>query len=171
MLTKADISALRQGDDLVVHLTKDQATARVAKRNRPTDENPFAQDVYHELTATVALHGYRGKNEIASGAAKCFAMVSFYHNQHTHISAVVKMLRVGDVVTFRFHPDYHTNGYCAAAGLHADVMTLEIRRADKLYAVFEIDSCICPANSARMCSGIPNSEHYESDAVAARKIA
>jgi hypothetical protein len=95
-------------------------------------------------------------------------MLGIYHKQQTGISSILKTLRVDDEITFRFHPDAHTNGYVAAAGLHADVLYLNVRRDGKTIARWEIDCTICPPNSARMCCGVPNSESYDRDASEAR---
>jgi hypothetical protein len=172
MLTKLDIAAIRHADDMCVHLNARHPTGlvRLIQRRRITERDPFAQDKEHVLTATVELHGFRGKKELEAGHAECFAMAGFYHNQYTSASLAMKSLRVGDEVTFAFWPDAHTNGYVAAARLHADVLYMHVRRNGKTIARWQIESSVCPSNSARMCKGIPNSETYERDAEEARKV-
>jgi hypothetical protein len=80
-------------------------------------------------------------------------------------------LRADDEITFRFYPDAHTNGYVAMGGLHADALYLDVRREGKVIARWELDISITPANSARMCRGVPNAESYARDASEARQVA
>lgn len=170
MLTKADVNALRKADSLCVHLSRDYTCARAIKRNPKTEANPFAQDLEHLVTCSIELDGIRGREEIASGRAKCAELIWLYPSQLHTATLILHTLREGDEITFKFAPDYHTNGYISAAGLHADTLCLDVRRKGKTIARWELQSCVCPDNSARMCRGIPNSEHYESDAAEARKV-
>jgi hypothetical protein len=173
MLTKTDIAALRKANDLTVHLSSKtpQGLVRAIKRKRTSEQDPFAQDVEHIVTAKVELHDFRGQEQLKNGSAQFFAMCGIYHGQVTHVSSVIKTLRAGDEITFRFWPDAHTNGYVAMSSLHADVLYLDVRRNGKRVASWELDVSICPSNSARMCRGIPNSEHYERDGQEARRVA
>jgi hypothetical protein len=171
-LTTNDIYALRHADDICVHLNLQHSTGlvRLIKR-KPYNAKPFETDQEHVLTATVKLYGHRGRNELESGAAQFFAMRGVYHNQHTALSYLLKALRVGDELEFTFWPDAHTNSYVAAAGLHADVLYLRAYRKGRVSFDVEIETSICPDNSARMCKGVPNSESYKRDAEQARKVA
>lgn len=161
-LTKTDIAALRKADDLVIHLNAALPTGKVSaiKRKRLYDPDPFAQDVYHTVTATVGLEGSRGHKELAEGRVKAFAMIGLYHNQHTTASALLKQLKVGDEVWFSFWPDGHSNGYIAAAGLHADLLMMRVIRKGKVIGRWELTSSVTPDNSARMVTGVPNSASY-----------
>ena len=173
MLTKTDIAALRKADDLTVHLSSrtPEGLVLAIKRKHRSEQDPFAQDIEHVLTATAALDGFRGQEQLKNGGAEFFAMVGLYHGQHGHASSVFRTLRAGDEITFRFYPDAHTNGYCAMSGLHGDILCLDVRRHGKRVASWELTSSICPSNSARMCRGVPNSESYERDGQEARRVA
>lgn len=169
MLTKDDITAFRKADDLCVHLDKSGPCVRLIKR-KAYDAKPFETDIEYLVTsAGVEMYGYRNKDALANGA-RCFAMVRFYHDQFTPESATVKTLKAGDEIIFEFHPDRHTNGYVAAAGLHADCMMLRVRRDGKTVANWELETTICPDNTARMCRGVPDSESYAKDAESGREI-
>lgn len=170
VLSKDDISAFRKANDMCVHLDKSGGRVRLIKRKPLWGAKPFETDTeYRVENATVTLEGYRHRDALDNGAT-CFASVSFYHDQHTPESAIVRTLRAGDEITFTFHPDHHTNGYVAAVGLHADSLFLRVRRDGSTVANWEIETTICPSNSARMCRGVPDSETYAQDAAEARKI-
>lgn len=171
-LTKLDIAALRHADDLTVHLSAKtpDGLVRLIQRKRPDERNPFAQDVEHLLSVEVSMATHRGQEALKAGNAQCFAMVGLYRSQNTPAWCALRTLRADDEIEFQFHPDYHTNGYVAMAGLHADSLVLTVRRDGKTIAHWEIATSICPVNSARMCRGVPNSETYNSDAAEARKV-
>jgi hypothetical protein len=172
-LTKFDVAAIRHADALSVHLSSrnPEGLVRAVKRHQRTEKDPYAQDVAHTIDAAVVLDTMRGQEELKNGQAQFFASVGLYHSQHCHASAVLRTLRAGDDISFRFYPDGHTNQYIAAAGLHGDLLKLQVRRNGKLIADWELTTSICPNNSARMCRGVPNSEHYARDAENARRAA
>jgi hypothetical protein len=173
MLTKLDIAALRRCDDICVHLGSrhPEGLVRAIKRKGYGNTDPFATDIEHIVTAKVAIDTLRGRRAMEAGGVECFAMIGVYIPQHTGQSAILKTLRADDEITFRFYPDAHTNGYVAMGGLHADVLYLDVRRDGKTIARWQLAISICPANSARMCRGVPNSEHYSAEAESARKVA
>lgn len=160
-LTALDIAALRKADDICVHLTERHPSGliRVIKRAEKTTKNPFAQDVEHIIAAPVEIDVFNAAPEIASGKAKCFALVSLYHSQKTPASMIVNSLRAGDVVRFVFRPDHHTNGYLARVKLHADVLCLMVWRNGKRVE-HTLHASIAPENSARMCAGVPCRNSY-----------
>ena len=156
-LTKMDVAALRKADTLVVHLSKEHANGlvRAIKRVERDERNPFAQDVEHIITAaSVSLYHSNASDLIANGGVRCTGHVSFYHSQNTPASTIIHTLREGDEITFRFYPDAHTNGYVFDAGLHADVLYLDVRRNGKRLS-WKLDISICQNNTARMCYGVP----------------
>jgi hypothetical protein len=171
MLTKMDIAAIRQSDDICVHLNARHPNGLVRLIKRRDYNKPFSEDKEHILTATAKLDGLRGQAELQRGEVECFAMAGIYHGQHAQVSLALRSLHLGDEVTFSFYPDGHTNGYLAAAGLHGDLLYMYVRRNGKTVARWELQSSVCPSNSARMCRGIPNSENYDRDAEEARKVA
>lgn len=172
MLTKTDIQAIRRADDICIHLGSrhPQGLVRLIKR-KPYDSRPFETDQEYILeTAHVQMETSLGKTAIESGSAECFAMAGIYHGQGAGVSSILKTLREGDDITFSFYPDGHTNGYVAAAGLHADILYLYVRRNGKRQT-WEFDVSVCPNNSARMCHGVPNGSDYDRSASEARKVA
>ena len=167
-LTKTDIAALRKGDDLIVRIDgKTGGRAMVVKRKPYYSKDPFATDVYHDLTATVGMESLRGDQEMRDGHVHAFAMIGIYHNQHTDTSAILRSLKAGDEIRFTFWADGHSNGYIAAAGLHADVLYLNHYRNGKLLAKWEIATSVTPNNSARMVKGVPSGASYHD---AARRV-
>ena len=171
MLTKMDIAALKHADCLCVHITKDGTIVRAIKRNPRTEKQPFATDLEHVIPATVGLEGLRGRDELAAGRVTAFASVNLYPTQKHTACLILQTLRAGDELTFSFWPDAGTNGYVAAAGLHADCLYLHVRRNGKQIANWHLADSICPDNSARMVRGVPNSASYEKDAAEARRVA
>ena len=172
MLTKNDIAAIRKADDLCIHLNKanPQGLIRLIKRKPMFDAKPFEQDQEHLLTASATIETIRGRQALESGAAECFECVGIYHSQHTPVSSILKTLKEGDEITFVFSPDYHCNGYVAAAGLHADALLLNVTRNGKRQT-WELATQVCENNSARMCRGVPNSDDYNRSAEERRKVA
>lgn len=166
-LTTTDIAAIKGADDICVHLNSNHPTGLVRLIKRKPYGKPFAEDQEHILTATATLETPRAREALAAGQASCFAMSGIYHSQHAPVSSVLKTLRVGDEVSFRFYPDGHTNVYVARAGLHADLLYLDVRRDGRLVKSWEFDVSVCPDNSARMCKGVPNSDSYNRDAARA----
>lgn len=158
MLTKEDVYAIRHADDICVHLTAKhpKGLVRLIKRKPYYNAKPFETDQEHELHATVAMdNAWKHGPMVESGAVQCFAMAGIYHEQQTHVSSVLKTLRVGDELRFRFYPDAHTTQYGEELGLHGDSLYLDVYRDGKRKACFELETSMCPDNSARMCRGVP----------------
>jgi hypothetical protein len=174
-LTKTDIAALRKCDSIAVHLSQHspEGKVRAIKRAKKSERDPFAQDVEHVVTANVKINGGwcdDMQDKIKKGHAACFALVNLYHEQRTPESNVIHTLREGDEITFRFYPDAHSNGYVAQANLHADVLYLDVTRKGKRFT-WELDSGVCPDNSARMCHGLTSDSYRRTqEAMAQRNI-
>jgi len=162
MLTKLDIAAIRAANDICVHFgaRHPEGLVRLIKRKRITERDPFAVDTEHVLPAEVDFENWEHRELAKAGKVECFAMAGIYHDQHTPVSSALKSLRVGDELRFSFYPDGHSNGYVAAAGLHADVLYLHVRSNGKTVARWDIAHSICADNSARMCRGVPSSKSY-----------
>lgn len=152
-LTKDDITAIRRANDICIHLNERNPAGlvRLIKR-KPYNPKPFDTDQEHVLPALVQM-----ENDSTRG--DCFAMTGIYHDQFTGVSSILKTLRVGDELTFRFYPDGHSNQYTKDAGLHADILYLDVRRNDKRVARWEFETSICPDNSARMCRNVREREY------------
>lgn len=157
MLTKDDIHAIRHADSVCVHLNtrNPKGLIRLIKR-KPYNAKPFETDQEHVLPATAAMdNAWKHQELVESGAIQCFAMAWIFHSQQCHVSSVLKTLRVGDELRFRFYPDAHTTQYGEELGLHGDVLYLDVYRDGKPHARWELESSMCPDNSARMCRGVP----------------
>jgi hypothetical protein len=163
-LTKDDIYAIRNADTLAIHLGHDhrdngQGLVRFIKR-KPYNAKPFDEDKEYVLTnCKVVMETYNGQRALETGRAKCFGYVSIYHDQRTPQSSILKTLKVDDEITFSFYPDAHSNEYVRKAGLHADALYLHVRRNGKRQT-WELETSICPDNSARMCHGVPDNESH-----------
>jgi hypothetical protein len=120
--------------------------------------------------AAVQMETRLGRTALESGAAECFETCGIYHNQNSPVSSILKTLKADDEITFSFYPDCHSNGYVAAAGLHADCLYLHVTRKGKRQT-WELASQVSAPNSARMCLGVPNSPDYDRAASEARKLA
>lgn len=162
VLTKTDIAAFRKADQISVHLNERNPLGRVTLiKRKPYNAAPFETDQEYPLeNCEVRIESTRGREALASGAARCFELVYIYHSQNTPVSSILKTLRAGDEIAFCFAPDHCTNGYVADAGLHADALLLRVNRGNK-YFTFELEVSIGPDNSARMCFGVPKDSSYE----------
>lgn len=160
-LTKTDIAAIRRASDICIHLGGSHPTGlvRLIKR-KGYNAKPFETDQEYVLEGvTVRMETTQGTAALENGA-QCFAMAGIYHSQRCPVSSIMATLRAGDELTFSFYPDCHSNGYVAAANLHADVLYLHVIRNGKRNT-WELIGSICPNNSARMCRGVPNSSDYD----------
>lgn len=164
-LTKLDIAAIRHADYLHVvydapkNLNGDTCRVRATKRREPTERDPFAHDVDHYIAAPVIVY-QNWKTDIS--AARCSSLVYLYPDQITHAGSVLRTLRAGDAIAFRFWPDALPNGNVKGAGLHADVLYLLVYRNCKQVAEYKLDVSVCEDNTARMCRNIyPRKETAE----------
>lgn len=172
MLSKTDIAAIRRADDICIHLNKrhPNGLVRLIKR-KGYNAKPFETDQEYILeNEHVTMETTSGRDALERGVAECFSMSGIYHSQGSPVSSILKTLKAGDELTFSFYPDCHSQAYVAAAGLHADCLYLHVRRNGKRQT-WELESSITPENSARMCRGVPASEHYAKAAAEGRLIA
>lgn len=174
-LTPLDIAAMRAADRLVVIFNPSNERmrstgVRLVKEARKSEKTPFPQEQEHTLDCQVSIRGQydaAGMNRLGA-----FAMIGLYHNQSTPESSILRHLRAGDEIAFEFHPDMHTNGYVAAAGLHADVLLLMVDRGEgknRKRFTFEIDSQISPNHESRMIRGLTETDSYRRDGARCRR--
>ncbi len=148
-LTKLDIAAIKQATYLVIanDRTKGEGPlVQAVKEYEKTEATPFPQSVYHTMPVPVSVQ-YQYKMPEAKYA--CVTSTHFYELDHA--SSVLATLRTGDAIAFLFYPDAHTNGYLEDAGLHGDILYLNVFRKGKQCARFELAHSNCRDNSARMC--------------------
>ena len=165
-LTTMDIAALRKADRLCVHFDgrdPDKNMVRAIKDNRPSEANPYAQDIEYRISIPIKCRAYNGRGDYVSAedikAVTCFAHVSFYHSQHTPASTIVQMLRAGDEAWFEFTGDAHTTYAIDERGeFHGDKLILHIERGTgktRKHLEFIMDYGTYRDNSARMVRGLP----------------
>jgi hypothetical protein len=154
-LTKMDIVAMRKADRLVVWMRDAESHVHAVKENRPTERDPFASDVVHVIAAPVRLQT-DWQNETHN--PRCCASINFYRSNPDHAASILATLRVGDEISFEFYADAHTNGYMREAGLHGDVLYMDVARAGKRVARFQMDHSNCSDSTARMIQG-DNQKH------------
>ncbi len=162
-LTKIDVAALQKADDICVHLRPDcpEGIVRAIKRRRVTPKDPYAQDVDLRVTAAVVLEGYRAREAFERGTVRCFTSFTNYGAVTSPVNSILRTLRAGDQLVFRFYADAEGNGYSAAAHLHADALYLDVYRKGHRHATWLLDVSICAENSTRMCQGVDYSEYLQ----------
>lgn len=150
-LTKMDIAALKHASYILIcrHREPDEESLfQAVKTFEKSAKNPFEHREYHTIAAPVRGH-YNYKTPEAQ--YRCVTSVTLYRSQHCAASSILATLRAGDEIALEFSPDGHSNDYVRTAGLHADVLYLHVYRKGVSHATFELESSICPDNSARMC--------------------
>jgi hypothetical protein len=150
-VTKMDIVAMRKADRLVLWMRDAESYVHAVKENRPTERDPFACDIVHVIAAPVRLQT-DWQNEAHN--PRCCASINFYRSSLEHAASILATLRTGDEISFEFYADAHTNGYMREAGLHGDVLYMDVTRAGKRVARFQLDYSNCSDNTARMIQGV-----------------
>ncbi len=181
-LTKIDIAALRQANRLIVHFNQDipeRTGVRLIKENRPTERDPFAQDIEHHLPAPVTVHNRQSwSNDLPERGVRAFGHIYLYppmRNSGDMLycnDTIISLLRAGDRIRFRFDADGGNCGFIVGANLHADALYLIVERGDAdkpKRLAFVLDHSVCLDNSARMVRGIPVSDQYKNDRERVRK--
>jgi hypothetical protein len=173
-LTKADVAALRQCDQISVHYAANDPSVNACvafKRLERRENDPFGDTERRHAIGDGSNIGmaYRYDAAERNAHARCFALVSNYASQHTPEASALATLRVGDAIAWEFAPDAGSNGYAAVHGLHIDELILRVRRGGKDHASWTLATCCCPSNSARMVKGVADSESYKRDAQRVRE--
>lgn len=159
-LTKVDLAALRQMDDLVVQRYRNRGGEIVdrvecIRKVQKTEANPWVTEQIHRIEAPIRIRDdswTMSKLDLTDATA--FAMLGNYKHTLTTFTSALATLRAGDEIHFEFHPDYHSTQYLAEIGVHCDVLMLHVRRGEKRIACWEIQQSTCPDNTARMVRGI-----------------
>lgn len=149
-LTARDVAAMRKANYLTVRYNG-TSTVRAVKRAERTDNDPFAQDVEHDIPAPVTCRAYGAT--VTERTTAC-AIVSLYKFQ----AGPIDVLKTGDAVAFEFVAG-NDNDYLRAAGLHHDELHVIVRRGAK-EIVLTIAGSICPDNLARMVRGLDRAPEY-----------
>lgn len=152
-LTKTDLQAFKQADRVAFHWRDGQGSIVCAKRVK--NAGPWNdQESRHTISVsdTMFFGCPHGKPN------SCFALE---HNACGEtFQTIAGFLREGDELVLLWFADGERNDYLrrsrcdqspnnSGMELHADSLTLRIKRKDKRYA-FRIAVSICPDNSARM---------------------
>jgi hypothetical protein len=162
-LTKLDVAALRKADRLYVAFNgpKPELTRLEAvKENRPTETDPYPQDLCHEIKIPVTVCGYGFHGSLSSYLTEeeqsrvvASTFIYLYHSQCTAASTIINLLKAGDLVRLQFVADNNSE-VMRSAGMHSDVLQLFVARGSK-QMVFWLDDSIGPDNSARMIRHLP----------------
>lgn len=185
-LTKMDIAALRSANRLVIHYNSDHPDlngAQAIQENRPTEKDPYAQDVNYCIPIpTVLRHsdGIFGRAASTTGV-RAFAHIYLYPKNakgnggdtHYPSDTIIGLLKAGDRVRLYFDADGHNCGFIVGANMHADTLYLLVERGDpdkkpqRMH--FVLDQTVCLNNTARMVQGVPVSDRYKEQRADVRK--
>lgn len=149
-LTKMDIAALRQCDQLIVRRDPDAlvyATKKIAKQVN----NPFASDEAVYTIAAPVRFAESWRRDTTH--ARAFELLYNYTNQVTPFGCILATLKVGDAIEFVFCADAHSSQAMREAGWHADALQLMVRRAGKLVAQWDLSVSVMRDGPSRMVKG------------------
>lgn len=130
-LTREDVSYLKRASDVYAINIEGQNYLRVVKRA------PFGDAFGEDRRVDIPVDG-NGQN-------------GWFHSAWEFPWA---SLRTGDTVRFYWFPDANRNEVLREAGLHADVLFVDITRGKSTHR-YVAATQIAPDNSARMCNSAP----------------
>jgi hypothetical protein len=158
MLTKIQIAALRKANRIVFsHREGDKdgdSVIRAIKENRPSEKDPFAQDVECEIPCSWSLTDYaEGDSRITytaqkAGQFRAFEMIHVAQYEECW-KTIASLLREGDALTLLWKRNAWNTGNLTDVNLHGDGLDLQIDRG-KTRLTFHIRMSVCPDNTARM---------------------
>lgn len=150
-LSKMDVRALRDADEVTFFASHDAALERASGRLRivahkrvervgPFDERERTYEILHGRAVFDTYKEALVGKTVAVGDA---------HGYNREWQTVRRLLKEGDELKARVSVN-GGNEYCQRAGLYVDRMFLEVSRKGQLVYSFLVDESICPDNSARM---------------------
>lgn len=156
-LSALDIKALRQADRVSFHHFQGNGSiicTRLIRNYGPYDD----RERRYEFNVQSSFSGKMNDELIDPASVCCFEMIHTCHCSEEW-QTVLHFLRAGDEITLHWSADgsaneyvrnsYIRDGHGAGEKLHADMLTLKVKRGDKRLA-FLLDVCFCPDNTARM---------------------
>lgn len=148
MLDKIQIAALRKANIVSFHRLKDGTSHICAtKRNAPTAQDPFAQDIDIRIPCDSTLDDYDSPHiDGAPWAAFDMLYVSSYADEWTTVAG---LLREGDSVTLEWRRGNRSTTTLKDLGIVADTLMFVVKRGDKRLT-FHIGDYTGPDHTARM---------------------
>lgn len=153
-MTKEDVFALRNADDISFHHHEGTDTIRLRRRSH---QGPH-QGLFTETEQRVFYRTEYGDERvrvIEMGDPSNFGFTAFASTSKWDDArwvTIARTIRPGDEVSLVWRPDDHTNDYLrnARPPLHADVLDIRVVRGNKIVGAFMVATSITPDNSARM---------------------
>lgn len=167
VLTADDVKALRRAETVVFRLRNGRYTieAGIGWMTEARTYTAAEQRIFPDLSTGSserervietfgAIQPY-GSGTYTARYSTGFAMINSAQFTQTWIT-IASLLRAGDVLSLRFLADAHTNDNLRKAGLHGDVLRLDVTRdqghlvIDGTVLAFDVISSTSPDNTARM---------------------
>ena len=155
-LDAIQVAALRKADRVAFfHRDKPDATGQTSyieaiKSPSPTENDPFAREVYAVIPVEFRLTDYTRGEKIPYGsdAFNAFEMVYSYNDEWKTIAS---LLRAGDSLCLHWQRSaWNTQAMeNASPTFFGDKLALLVTRGEKVLT-FHVDTSICEDNSARM---------------------
>lgn len=138
-LTKQELRALRNADDIVFRFFNGKHTIEPIRRADHSDTG-FEQRIEIEVGGSVENLDWHSTAVVTSG----FEMVNA-SQFNKEMRTIVGFLKVGDVLELKWVANNNSENM-VRAGLVADELRLEVRRGKKVF-YFNLEYSITPANS------------------------
>jgi len=151
-LTAIELAAMRQADDLCFIHRGGRSYIRAVKRMRPSERQPFAQDVTLEIACDTRWTDY------TRDAGQCypvpdfdaFEMLGVY--SEGALATTLAMLRKGDRLALRWVRG-NSNGHMKDIGWRQDMLELHVTRGDRRL-VFHLADSIGPSDAAHIVRSV-----------------
>lgn len=156
--------ALRRAETVCFDFEDGQVTIRLAKQLRSSDpfedgrrvsirfpgfksriNTGYLDQVAPEADSTHVHYSWEQSNAYTP-ARGCWVITSSQF--HEPLRAAFESIPIGAELMFSVGLDAHSNGYCARARLHADVLRVTATKG-KTLRVFMLDATVCAHNTAR----------------------
>lgn len=162
VMTRKLRAALKRADSFCLDFDDKTATIRLLKRTKPDD--PFGDGLWRSALfpgfAARVGRGHRDDTCTKDGdvwysdrhendywpTSGCW--VISYAQYHHELMSAFASVPIGSELSFTVALDAHSNGYCARARLHADVLRMTAKKG-KTLRTFMLDATVCAHNTAR----------------------
>lgn len=145
------LSAMRKADRICFVHRDGQSYIRCIKENKPTDRNPFAQDVEIIIPCETRFVSYeKGENYFHTPDFTAFEMLHHPQFDDGDWLTTATFLKVGDVLKLKWCRGAMNTQGANDIGWCGDYLKLQVTRGDKKFS-FHVDQCFVPRHStARM---------------------
>lgn len=151
ILTKMDLRAMREANRVALYYNKDKEEGRngilcikVVPNDDPYDDGE--KEYWIRCPSDIDTRFNPRAEEYTRG----YDMLWSYSTQW---KCLLWILRAGDAIRLVWGPDWGTTEYMKQVKLHADVMSMEIRRVRRgktEKVLLRLAQSCCPSNTARM---------------------